>query len=101
MRVKDHDAFSEEERDILLKYGFWMEALERKLIDPETNEQHEFVEFCQDNLDPRNRFERAWYKLKQHRRFENPSKASSYKQLRNVIINLAENSDDWWSNPNR
>lgn len=101
LRVENRDVFSEEEREILLKYGFWMEALERKRIDPETKEQHEFLEFCQGNLDPRNIFERAWYNLKQQRRFENPSASATYKQFRNVLINPAGNPDDWWSNPNR
>ena len=57
---------------MLRRYGSWMEALERKWIDPETKEQSDFVEFCHSNREPTSEFERVWNKLKELRAFENP-----------------------------
>jgi uncharacterized protein YifE (UPF0438 family) len=101
LHVENSTIFTDEEFDILLKYGSWMEALEQNWIDPETNEQRDFVEFCRSNRDPANMFERAWYKLKERRKFEKSSIYASPEQLRNALINPGGNPDDWWSNPNR
>lgn len=101
MLVENTGIFTPDELEILRKYGCWMEALERELIEPETKEQRDFVNFCHSDREPTSTFERVWNKLKDLRKFEHPSATATYDQFRNVLINPGANPDDWWSNPNR
>lgn len=101
LRVENTGIFTPDELEMLINLGFWMDALERKWIEPETKEQREFVEFCHSNREPASDFERVWNKLKELRAFENPSSSAAYDHFKNALINPGGNPDDWWSNPNR
>jgi hypothetical protein len=57
--------FSDPERDLLSRYGYWMEALASGQIAPFTPEQQHFVRVAQGAEEPNSAFEQAWTRYKQ------------------------------------
>jgi hypothetical protein len=55
----------DQERDLLSRYGYWLEALSRGELAPITPEQERFVRVARGQEEPRSAFEIAW--LKQQR----------------------------------
>jgi uncharacterized protein YifE (UPF0438 family) len=60
-------AFSDEERDILVRYGRWMEALASGAIAPSTPRQQEFLQVARGERPAETPFERAWQKWRDDR----------------------------------
>lgn len=58
--------FTEEERELLRKYGSWMNALENKDILPNTSEQVDFLNNIKNNVhsDDLSQYEKVWIKYK-------------------------------------
>jgi len=54
--------FTEEECDLLSRYGFWMMALQKGWIQPTTNEQMRFVKCLEGACRPQSHFECLWLK---------------------------------------
>jgi uncharacterized protein YifE (UPF0438 family) len=59
--------FTPAERDLLARYGRWMEALATGGLAPVTAEQERFVTVARGEQPPATEFERAWDKLTRHR----------------------------------
>lgn len=51
------------ERDVLVKYGRWMEALVGGAIEPVTPGQEQFLRVARGEAEPATEFERAWAKF--------------------------------------
>jgi len=58
--VKLHDLFTEEEIDLLKRYGNWMKALMDGEIEPDTERQKHFVKVCRGEIEPETPYERIW-----------------------------------------
>jgi uncharacterized protein YifE (UPF0438 family) len=59
--------FTPAERDLLTRYGRWMEALATGGLAPVTAEQERFVKVARGEQPPATEFERIWDKLTRHR----------------------------------
>jgi uncharacterized protein YifE (UPF0438 family) len=59
--------FTEPERDLLARYGRWLDALATGAIAPATPGQEQFVRVARGERDPETDFERAWVKVMQQR----------------------------------
>jgi len=57
------DAFTADERDLLVKYGRWLEALAAGILTPTTPSQEQFVRSARGEREPETDFERAWAKV--------------------------------------
>ncbi|MCI0704996.1 MAG: DUF413 domain-containing protein [Planctomycetia bacterium] len=57
------DAFTADERDLLTKYGRWLEALAAGILKPTTPNQEQFVRSARGEREPETDFERAWAKV--------------------------------------
>lgn len=57
------DAFTPAERDLLQKYGRWLEALAAGTIVPTTSAQEQFVRVARGGGEPATDFERVWLKV--------------------------------------
>jgi hypothetical protein len=55
----------EHERDLLLRYGRWLESLSSGRLQPLTPEQEHFVRVCRGGEIPSTEFERVWMKFLQ------------------------------------
>jgi uncharacterized protein YifE (UPF0438 family) len=53
---------TDQERDLLAKYGHWLEALAGGSLAPLTPEQEQFVQVARGAAEPRSPFEVAWIK---------------------------------------
>jgi uncharacterized protein YifE (UPF0438 family) len=62
--------FSQEETELLSRYGFWLEALAQGDVQPLTPAQQRFVEVHKGEAEPESTFERAWWKLLKRREIE-------------------------------
>ena len=51
------------ERDVLVKFGRWMEALEGGVIKPVTPAQEQFLKVAREELAPSTQFETVWAKF--------------------------------------
>jgi uncharacterized protein YifE (UPF0438 family) len=58
------------ERELLSRYGYWLEALATGTLSPSTPEQTQFVRVAQGQAEPRSAFEVAWAK---HQRAARPA----------------------------
>ena len=54
--------FTEPERDLLVRYGRWLEALASGTAAPVTPAQEQFVKVARGEREPETDFERAWVK---------------------------------------
>jgi uncharacterized protein YifE (UPF0438 family) len=59
--------FAPAERDLLTRYGRWMEGLATGRLPAVTAEQQRFVQAARGECEPLTDFERVWAKLVQHR----------------------------------
>ncbi|MGD9730729.1 MAG: DUF413 domain-containing protein [Desulfamplus sp.] len=59
--------FSDEEDELLKKYGHWMFALEQGLIPPITEAQKHFLEVAKYTIPPETAFEKIWSKFKEYK----------------------------------
>lgn len=59
--------FSAAEKELLTKYGRWMDALVSGLIQPTTSSQEQFLRVAHGEGEPTTDFERAWAKVVQAR----------------------------------
>ena len=91
--------FSEEEKNILTEYGSWMEALTKKLIEPTSSAQEQFIRVFKGEIDPNTKFEKVWMKLQARIEFEtNNAPHSSLGSAIQQAWKAADASrDDWWS----
>ena len=55
---------TDDERDILARYGHWLDSLARGEVEPKTPEQHQFVRVAMGEAEPKSAFERAWAKAR-------------------------------------
>ena len=62
--------FNETEVELLSRYGFWLEALVQRQIQPITPAQERFVMMHAGEAEPESAFERAWWKLMRRREIE-------------------------------
>jgi uncharacterized protein YifE (UPF0438 family) len=102
LHVMNGDIFTDVEDALLRRYGTWMEALDEENIGPETQEQIAFVEMCRGGKEPTTKFEHAWWKLRERRKFEkedwvSPNPENNRKAMETTFGHL----DDWWSNAHR
>lgn len=65
--VPPGDAFTTAERELLAKYGRWMDALVSGAIQPITPTQEQFVRVARGAGEPATDFERAWAKVVRER----------------------------------
>jgi uncharacterized protein YifE (UPF0438 family) len=56
---------NDQERTLLARYGYWLEALAAGTISPTTPEQVQFVRVAQEGAEPQSAFELAWVKSRQ------------------------------------
>jgi len=56
------DSFTQEEIELLKKYGSWLEALDTGKLKWETREQKHFLEVMLEFEEPQNDLERVWLK---------------------------------------
>lgn len=56
---------SDQERTLLSRYGYWLEALAAGTLAPTTPEQTQFVRVAQEGAEPNSPFELAWVKCRQ------------------------------------
>ena len=59
--------FTHEERNLLARYGSWLDALASGAIQPATAGQEHFVKVARGQCEPQTDFERVWVKLLAHR----------------------------------
>jgi uncharacterized protein YifE (UPF0438 family) len=59
--------FAEPERELLARYGRWLEALASGAVAPATPGQEQFVKVARGERDPETDFERVWVKVIQQR----------------------------------
>ena len=66
--------FSEAELKILNKYGSWMAALMKGVIEPESLSQYRFIEVCNGNESPETEYEKVWVHFIKRKlwEYENP-----------------------------
>ncbi|MBA4065385.1 MAG: hypothetical protein C0501_17065 [Isosphaera sp.] len=57
------DEFTPGERDLLTRYGRWLEALAAGTVSPTTPGQEEFVRSARGGREPETEFEKAWAKV--------------------------------------
>lgn len=62
--------FTEDERDILTKYGVWMHALENGVIKAISKAQEHFIEVCNNDIQPNTEYEKVWIKYKRRIQWE-------------------------------
>lgn len=62
--------FSQDEAELLSRYGFWLEALAHGQIQPVTSAQEQFVQVHHGVAKADSVFERAWLKLILRREIE-------------------------------
>ncbi|MBC9911403.1 DUF413 domain-containing protein [Chitinophaga varians] len=62
--------FSNEEIDLLEKYGYWFEALTEGVLLPFSVEQEQFVEMAQMRKKPETRYEKLWFKYLKRKEIE-------------------------------
>jgi uncharacterized protein YifE (UPF0438 family) len=55
-------ALDDRERELLSRYGYWLEALSTGTLSPSTPEQIQFVRVARGEAEPRSAFELAWAK---------------------------------------
>lgn len=55
-------ALDEQERELLARYGYWLEALATAALSPSTPEQIQFLRVARGEAEPRSAFEVAWAK---------------------------------------
>ena len=65
--VPPGEQFTPAERDLLAKYGRWMEALVSGAIQPTTPSQEQFLRVARGEGEPTTDFERAWAKVVRER----------------------------------
>jgi uncharacterized protein YifE (UPF0438 family) len=63
--VPDSARLTAEERGLLARYGYWLEALATGSVAPTTPEQAQFVRVAQEGEEPQSAFEVAWVKCRQ------------------------------------
>jgi hypothetical protein len=56
---------TDQERGLLTRYGYWLEALATGSVSPTTPEQMQFVRVAQEGEEPQSAFEVAWVKCRQ------------------------------------
>jgi uncharacterized protein YifE (UPF0438 family) len=61
------ERLSDEEHDLLMQYGCWMEALIGGDISPLTSEQDRFIQSDRSKISPQTNLEKAWSHLKELR----------------------------------
>ncbi len=77
----DHKVFSEDEIEILEKFGHWFDALSRGILKPFTELQERFVLVSKsDKMKPFSPEENAWHKYLGRKRFEKQYGDSLNKQ---------------------
>ncbi|MBM3865422.1 MAG: hypothetical protein FJ381_05935 [Verrucomicrobia bacterium] len=104
LEVVNEDIFSGGEVLLLRRFGFWMEALAKGVIQPETDAQQAFVQVCRGEREPETTYELLWQKLKLRREFEREGLVGSGKSddnRRRAIENSINLRDDWWSSSER
>ena len=63
--------FISEEINILLKYGNWFSALEKKQLDPFTEKQKQFLnDISNTKLKPKEKYASIWWRYKNRLRLE-------------------------------
>jgi len=104
LEVINEDIFSGEEVLLLRRFGCWMEALAKGVIQPETDAQQAFVRVCRGEREPETTYELLWQKLKLRREFEREGlvgSGESDENRRRAIENSMNLRDDWWSSSER
>ncbi len=61
------DDFTDAERDLLRKYGRWMDAIASGVLQPTTVSQEQFLLAARGERDPQSDFEKSWAKVMQWR----------------------------------
>jgi uncharacterized protein YifE (UPF0438 family) len=104
LEVINEDIFSGEEVLLLRRFGCWMEALAKGVIQPETDAQQAFVQVCRGEREPETTYESLWQKLKGRREFEREQlvrRDEIAENHRRAIANSINLPDDWWSTSER
>ncbi len=66
-------ALEDGERELLARYGYWLEALATGVLSPNTPEQARFVRVARGEAEPRSAFESAWTRHQQAGRPAQPA----------------------------
>ena len=78
------ELFDEEETEILRTYGYWLAALMRGRIEPETLAQEHFVEVCKGKVEPHTQIERVWVRYIKRKLWE--AENPNYVGLENAVF---------------
>lgn len=70
--------FSEEEHALLIRYGCWMEALVKGVIQPITPAEERFLLVHRGEAEPQSIYEQAWSRLMGRRAFEKEDRGSPH-----------------------
>lgn len=62
------DGLANSERNLLSRYGAWLQALAESELEPITPQQLNFVEVCRGRAEPRSEFELVWVKYQANRK---------------------------------
>lgn len=73
--IEGRHVFDDSEKEMLKRYGYWLEALATGKIQPSTTEQEEFVHAVQSGGEKvlESKMQAAWLKLVARREFEKDS----------------------------
>jgi uncharacterized protein YifE (UPF0438 family) len=63
--VHPNAALDNNERELISRYGYWLEALASGSLPPATPEQTQFIQVARGQAEPRSAFEVAWAKQQQ------------------------------------
>ena len=68
--LANNSQFLPEEKEMLRKYGSWMQALANGGIEPYTAGQEHFIEVAKGRAAPRNQYEEVWIKYQRRMEWE-------------------------------
>lgn len=81
--------FDDTERELVGRYGHWMEALAAGVLAPVTADQERFVAVARGEGEPASAFERAWAKQRQALATHGPPPAN-WRQVKGRLAQLLE-----------
>jgi uncharacterized protein YifE (UPF0438 family) len=91
------DIFPADEREALVEYGNWLEALVAGTIKPVTAEQKHFLKVAREEAEPKTVCERAWVRLQGRRDYEHEQEIAPPHEPP-VDYGIVEVDEDrcWW-----
>jgi uncharacterized protein YifE (UPF0438 family) len=73
------------------KYGYWLDALERRIISPLTKDQEHFLKVCEGIFTPQNNIQRSWANfIKIRNSIVKPRKYKKNKKIKGMSASEAK-----------